>query len=275
MTDTKTTIDLLNSMKAMKVFDLEFPRFQGMPVYPPLAPGYLYSIHRQHQTSYNPGQTGPRTGASGLVIMSDHSGTHVDSLCHQAFEQKIHGGTAIGPDVQTPWGFKVLGAETIPPMIKRGVLLDVPASKGLDLLPEKYQITKEDMEGSLRMTGTEIMKDDVVLVRTGYGKLWNEPEKFKNYAAVSKDATAWLDDKGIFAVGVDQFSWDPPGVRDPVTKASSFAHINLIIERGIFIFENVFLEELSAAKCYHFVFLAFPLKMKGATGSPMRPVALG
>lgn len=267
--------ELLKKTESMKIYDLEFERFYGMPSFPPLIPGYVYQIHRQHQTSYDPEKEGERTGASGLVVMSDHSGTHVDALCHQAVRLKIHDDIEVGPEVQTPWGFKVHGAEKIPPIVKRGILLDIPASKNQQILPEKYQITPTDLEEALRMTGTKVLSNDIVLVRTGYGKFWNDAEKFKNYASVSKEGTLWFDDKEIFGVGIDNLSWDPPGVRDPITKSSHFAHINLLVERGKYIFENVFLEELSLSKCYEFLFLAFPIKLKGATGAPVRPVALG
>ena len=267
--------ELLKMTESMKIYDLEFERFYGMPSFPPLIPGYIYQIHRQHQTSYEPEEEGERTGASGLVVMSDHSGTHVDALCHQAVGLKIHDGIDVGPKVQTPWGFRVHGAEKIPPMVKRGILLDIPASKNVQILPEKYQITPADMDGALRMTGTKVLANDVVLVRTGYGRFWSDVEKFKNYASVSKEATLWFNDKDVFAVGIDNLSWDPPGVRDPKTKSTHFAHINLLVEQGKYIFENVFLEELSSDKCYEFMFLAFPIKLRGATGAPVRPVALG
>jgi kynurenine formamidase len=267
--------ELLALVGKMKVYDLEFDRFQGMPTLPVMAPGYLYQLHRQHQTSYDPQREGPRTGASGMIIMSDHSGTHIDALCHQAMDQRIHGDVAVGPGVQTPWGFKVHGSEEIQPMIRKGVLLDIPASKGSENLPEKYQVTKEDLESSLAPAGAEISKGDVALVRTGYGRFWNEPAKYMGHATVSKEASRWLGDKEVFAVGIDNSTWDPLDVRDPVTKLTAFGHVNLLVERGIYIMENLFLEQLSADRCHSFLFLAFPIKLKGATASPVRPVALG
>ena len=79
---------------------------------------------------------------------------------------------------------------------------------------------------------------------------------------------------GVTAVGADNMSWDVPDERDPETGATLFGHVYLLPQKGIYIMENLKLEELARERCYSFAFIGIPLKLNGATGSPLRPVAL-
>ena len=74
------------------VYDLEQPRFYGMPVHEAHQPGYFYSLHRRHNDNYRPDTLGPRTGASGVIVCMEHTGTHIDAICHQAADQVLYGG---------------------------------------------------------------------------------------------------------------------------------------------------------------------------------------
>jgi kynurenine formamidase len=91
---------------------------------------------------------------------------------------------------------------------------------------------------------------------------------------VAKSGTLWAADKGVVAVGADNMAWDVPDERDPETGATLFAHLYLLPQKGIYIIENVNLEELARDRVYTFAFVGIPLKLQGATGSPLRPLAL-
>ena len=80
---------LADLLRAARVFDLEQPRFAGMPIYPSHRPGYFYALHRRHRDTLQPDVHGPRTGASGTLTMMEHSGTHLDALCHQAADLSL------------------------------------------------------------------------------------------------------------------------------------------------------------------------------------------
>src|ERR1700684_3027041 len=82
----------LDSLISARVYDLEQPRFQGMQIHPSHKPGYHYALHRRHRDTYRPAEHGPRSGASGVLTMMEHSGTHLDALCHQANELRLFGG---------------------------------------------------------------------------------------------------------------------------------------------------------------------------------------
>src|SRR5689334_25054413 len=134
---------LWTRLAGARVFDLEQPRFAGMPIHPAHKPGYHYGLHRRHRDTYRPERFGPRSSASGVLTMMEHSGTHIDALCHQACGLHMFGDVPVdGTETQT--GFKRLGIETVPPLLCRGVLLDVAGWKGQQRLPEKAGISAEE-----------------------------------------------------------------------------------------------------------------------------------
>ena len=247
------------------MFDLEQLRYAGAPSHPAHAPGFNYFLHRHHAR----GALEARTGASGIVVMPEHSGTHIDALAHQAENLTLHGGVHVDEGVQTSVGFRKLGIETMAPLVARGVLLDVAGDGRLD--PD-YAITPADLERAVR---AEVRAGDVVLIRTGYGALWSTPDEYMRAAGVGADGCGWLIERGVSAVGADNIAFDvmnaPP---DPELKVTLPGHVLLLVRAGIPIIENLNLEELATAKVYEFLFVCLPLKMRGATGSPVRPIAI-
>jgi kynurenine formamidase len=264
---------LFEQLARARVFDLEQPRFAGMPVHPAHKPGYFYGLHRRHRDSYFPDKFGPRSGASGVLTMMEHSGTHIDALCHQACDLKFHGGVAVD-DVERSDGYRALGAETMRPLLGRGVLLDVAGWKGVERLPQHYAITADDLAGTARAASLVVRTGDVLLVRTGYATSWTDEATYLNAAGVSKSGNIWAADQGVSAVGADNMAWDSMEERDPVTNMALFGHVHLLVTHGIHIIENLDLEELAAAGHHEFCFVGIPLKFRGATGSPLRPLAL-
>ncbi len=265
--------NLAELLRAARVYDLEQPRFFGMPIHPAHRPGYHYALHRRHRDGYRPEKYGPRTGASGVLTMMEHSGTHLDALCHQANGLKMYGDIAVD-GVETPAGFKTLGVEQVPPLLGRGVLLDVAGWKGQALLPRGYGITAADLEACAAAEGVTVQAGDVLMVRTGYGTLWHDEAEYLQAAGVAKSGTLWAAAQGVVAVGADNMAWDVPDERDPETGATLFAHVYLLPQKGIYIMENLNLEELSRDRRYVVAFVGIPLKFRGATGSPLRPLAL-
>ena len=264
---------LIDQLSAARAFDLEQPRFAGMPVHPAHKPGYFYGLHRRHRDSYRPDEFGPRSGASGMLTMMEHSGTHIDALCHMACDMTFHGGVRV-EDVERTDGYRELGAETMKPLLCRGVLLDVAAMKGVAQLPQNYAITAEDLIAAAGAAAVVVNAGDVLLVRTGYATSWGDEARYLNAAGVSKSGNIWAADRGVRAVGADNMAWDNMVERDPETKMALFGHAHLLVKHGIHIIENLNLEELAAAKIHEFGFVGVPLKFRGATGSPIRPLAL-
>jgi kynurenine formamidase len=253
-----------------RIYDLEQPRYFGAPIYPSHAPGYFYTLHRHHEG----GMGEARTSASGFMYTTEHSGTHIDALCHQAEDLHLYGGREIDASVQTSFGFTELGAETIAPVVTRGVLLDVARHRGVDHIGSGNPIKQDELEAAAQKQGVSVGEGDVVLVRTGNGALWQDPAVYLQAGGMSGDASSWIASRGVRAVGADNMAWDEMGVVDPDLKVTLPGHVILLVRHGIYIIENLFLEELARDECYEFTFVCLPLKLRGATGSPVRPVAV-
>jgi len=264
---------LIDLLRSARVYDLEQPRFAGMPIHPAHKPGYFYALHRRHRDQWQPEKQGPRTGAAGTMTLMEHSGTHIDALCHQACGLKLYGDIPTD-SVETPAGFTRLGVETVPPLLARGVLLDVAGWKGQQRLPPRYSISGEELQACAAAQQVAVQAGDVLLVRTGYATLWHDEPAYLNAAGVAKSGTLWAAERQVVAVGADNMAWDVPDERDPETGATLFAHVYLLPQKGIYIIENVNLEVLARERHYSFAFVGIPLKFQGATGSPLRPLAL-
>jgi kynurenine formamidase len=260
-----TLQSLLAGIENARVFDLEQLRYQGAPTHPAHHPGFNYFLHRHHAR----GAPEARTGASGIIVTPEHSGTHIDALAHQAENLTLHGGINVDDGVQTSQGFKKLGIDTMAPLVGRGVLLDVA---GGGRLAPGYAITPDDLERAQR---TEVREGDVALVRTGYGAMWGSTEDYLEAAGIGAAGSRWLIERKVKAVGADNMAFDVmSSTPDPELKVTLPGHVLLLVRAGIPIIENLNLEELAAAKVYEFVFVCLPLKMRGATGSPVRPIAI-
>jgi kynurenine formamidase len=265
---------LLATIQNAVVYDLEQPRHPEMPVHPAHRPGYRYFLHRRHGDTYDPDEGGPRSSASGLIVTIDHTGTHIDAFSHQADTLTLYGGVGVDRHVETPGGFTVHGMDQVRPLLARGVLLDVAGYKNVELLPARYEITVADIEGTLAQQGTELRNGDIALVRTGYGALWDQPDEYLTAAGVSRAGSEWFAARRVVAVGADNMAWDVTDVVDPELACTIAGHLVLLARHGIHIIENLSLEELARRKHYEFLFICTPVKWKGATGSPVRPLAV-
>jgi kynurenine formamidase len=250
---------LSDALAGARAYDLEQPRYAGAPVWPAHEPGVLLKLHRRHEA----GLGEARTSASALLVMAEHSGTHIDALCHQAENLEMHGGVAVDAGVQTPDGFTQLGAETIAPLLARGVLLDC-ADAG-------HAVGAGDLERAAE--GLEIHPGDVILVRTGTGALWEEPEAFLAAGGIDASGSRWCAERRPVAVGADNVAWDVPGEVDPELGTLP-GHLLLLVRAGIYIIEALNLEALARDRVREFTFVCLPLKLRGGTGSPVRPIAL-
>jgi kynurenine formamidase len=257
---------------SLRIFDLEQPRTAEMPIHPSHRPGYSYQLHRRHQDIY--GLDGPRSSASGMLVFMEHTGTHIDALCHQAGDLKLYGGVPVDARTQTPRGFTQGGVEEIPPLLGPGVLLDVTALKGVAELPTGYAVTAADLQECCARQGVTIAPGDVVLVYTGNERTWSDEARYLAGPGMHGDASRWLAEQRPSAVGADNMAWDVIGLVDEQAGCTLPGHLILLAQHGIYIIENLRLGELAAAQAHRFDFVCIPLKLVGATGSPVRPIAI-
>ncbi len=249
-----------------RVFDLEQPRYAGAPMHPGhVPPGFSYLLHRRHE----PQAASPdgRTGSSGTLVTSEHAGTHIDALCHQAVDLRLCGGVDARA-AAGPFGYVALGVETIAPIVARGCLIDLGAVE-----PDRW-IGLDEVRHAAEAQGVGPAAGDVVLVRTGSGAFWGDAERYLRGAGMKGEVSQWLADAGVLAVGADNMAWDRAAGADPDLGMALPGHVILLVRSGIYIIENLFLEELAAAGAHAFTFICTPLKIRGATGSPVRPIAL-
>jgi kynurenine formamidase len=257
-----------------RIFDLEQPRTAAMPVHSAhRQAGYSYLLHRRHEDEYRPGEAGPRTGAAGVIICGEHTGTHIDALCHQSDALVLYGGVSV-EDVQGSRGFTRWGVEEIPPILAPSVLLDVAAKEGVESLEPGHAVTAEDLQDCCQEQGVAIEPGDVVLVRTGNGRHWDDADRYLAGPGMDASASYWMVDRGVLAVGADNMAWDVPGLKDPELGCMLPGHLILLARHGIYIIENLNLEDLAAAGRHRFDFVCTPLKFVGATGSPVSPLAI-
>lgn len=257
----------------VRMFDLEQPRFQGIPVISVHQPGYAYFLYRRHSDDYRPEELGVRSSASGVIVCMEHSGTHIDAICHQADGQMLYGGIPAA-EVCNSKGFTAHAIEDVPPLLAPGVLLDAAAERGVRALDAGHLVTANDLEACCRRQGVAIQPGDVVLIRTGNAIYWNDPERFLAGPGMDSSAAEWLAGQRVRAVGADNMAWDVIGLRDPKFGCQLPGHLILLARHGVYIIENLQLEELAAAGHSRFTFICTPLKFTGATGSPVRPIAV-
>jgi kynurenine formamidase len=261
---------LLGGLRTSRIYDLEQERYAGAPIFPAHAPGFLYTLHRRHER----GLGEPRTSASGTIVTAEHSGTHIDALCHQAEHLGMFGGCVAEPPVQTSVGFTELGIETVDPLVARGVLIDVARAAGVERLPTGHLVGADELEAAATAQGVRFEDGDVILIRTGNATVWDDTQEYLHGPGMDASAARWLADRRPLAAGADNVAFDLPGHRDEELGSSLPCHVVLIVRSGIYIIENLRLEELARDGVNEFVFVCLPLKMRGVTGSPVRPIAI-
>lgn len=281
MMNNESTLSILSQINSGKVYDLSVEYFVGMPSFDVLGdPSYQYWLtHTPHGTIVdNPNNLGKEMNekvsyTGDAISMYTHMGTHIDALNHFGLNGKIWNGYTPEEHLGDK-GWKKTGAEKIPPIVARGILIDIPAYKNVKSLEANYRINSEDLKGALKKQNTEIQKGDVVLIRTGQAKHYHNSEEYlNNYPGINLDAVKWLvEDKGIMVLGADNLSFEafPPEREDNWVPV----HTYLLAEKGVMFIEQMFLEELAKENVFEFAFISASLKLRGASGSPMRPIAI-
>ncbi|MFT6372942.1 MAG: kynurenine formamidase [Gammaproteobacteria bacterium] len=277
----KSQAAVLSKLAGGKNYDLSVEYFIGMPSWQAAGdPHYrMWMTHTPHGTVIDdPLNLGKKMNehvsyTGSAISMYTHMGTHIDALNHFGLDGKIWNGFSAAQHAGDR-GWQVAGAENIPPIIARGVLIDVAASKSVEMLPEGYRITRKDLINALRKQNSSLKEGDVVLIRTGRMQHYDNAETYMaNPPGIGMDAARFLvEEKGAMIVGADNLSFESfPSELDtdyvPV-------HTYLLAEQGTPIIELAYLEDLSRDKVYEFAFIGGSLKLRGADAAPIRPIAI-
>lgn len=272
---------ILSCVSGGITYDLSVEYFIGMPSWQAAGdPQYrIWMTHTPHGTVIDdPMGVGSRlnkhvsyTGAA--VSMYTHMGTHIDALVHFGLDGKIWNGFSATEHLGDR-GWRVGAAENIPPLIARGVLIDVARAKGLEMLPESYRVSREDLIQALKLQNTTLHKGDIVLIRTGRMQHYNDANTYMtNPPGLGLGAARFLvEENGAMVVGADNLSFEafPSELETDYVPV----HTYLLAEQGTPIIELVFLEELSRDQVYEFAFIGGSLKLRGADAAPIRPIAI-
>lgn len=254
-----------------KVYDLAQPLEHGMPV-SPNHPGFKLALMRRHGDMT---RADGSSAANEMMLLGGHTGTHVDALCHVSLKGRLHGG-AEAAAAQRGGRFRSHGVEEIPLTFCRGVMLDVPALRGVEVLQPGEAITAADLEAAAVRQGVEVREGDAVLIRSGWPAHWGDPELFRGVrgGAPGPDVSAgrWLVERRVRITGGETIAYE----QIPAGRGHALlpVHVMLLVEAGIHIIEVMDLGGLARDRVYEFLFVLTPLKVVGATGVPVRPVAV-
>ena len=263
---------LWEQLEGARVYDLAQPLEAATPT-SPNHPPFRMALLRRHGDVVRPDGG---SGANELLTMGGHTGTHLDALCHVAQGMKLHGGLDAG-EASRGGRFRELGVDTVAPIVCRGVLLDVARALGVEALEASHPVTGGELERTCREQGLELRAGDAVLVRSGWpvGRYHDSAAYVGRETGVpgpDESAARWLAERRVRVTGADTiaYEWLAPG-----TGHSSLpVHTILLVESGIHIIEVMALEELARDAVHEFLFIVAPLRLVGATGSPVRPLAV-
>jgi kynurenine formamidase len=278
--DAKSRDAILSRADASKAFDLSVDYFVGMPSFDKAGdPGYqIWMTHTpkgevvDDQMGYGRATNELVSYSGDAISMYTHCGTHVDALNHFGYHGEIFNHFKADEHIGSrTWN--ICGAEKHPPVIARGVLLDVATLYNLDELPSSFGIGPKEIDDCLKHQDTKLRLGDVVLIRTGRMRAWPDPIRYMdNPPGLTRDGAVHLCKSGAIMIGSDTVNLEQTPSADPDNWL--VVHTYLLAEAGVPIIEILQLEELAAAKVHEFVFFGACLRLRGATGSPMRPVAM-
>ncbi|MGI9547359.1 MAG: cyclase family protein, partial [Flavobacteriaceae bacterium] len=211
-------------------------------------------------------------------------GTQFDGLGHIGKEVVMENGAIeyvfyngyTAKEMDSYNGLKKLGVEHVKPIITRGVLIDIAAYKNVSRLPNSYEVTVEDVLGALKKQGlseSEIEPGDALLFRYGWSSLWDDPDKYNNNPpGIGLEVAQWVATKKVTMIGSD--SWCTEVIPNPDESLAFPVHQELMMKNGIFNLENMQFDALVEDKLSEFLFIVTTIRFKGATGSPVRPIAI-
>jgi kynurenine formamidase len=281
---TEQVVKAARMIREGRMISLAATRYPGMPLFPGHPPFQVLNYRTPRGIRVAGAQPwGPINDAflgymAEYVMGTSHSGAHMDALAHMTVGEDMHwygGGNA--DEHLTDFGPLYLDASAMPPFFTRGVLIDAAGYRGVDCLPKGSPIDAAEMEAICAAQGVTVEPWDVVVIRTGYAGLYPDVERMAAHKTPGPDISAarWMLERGIVASGTDTETYEVQPAPDPgPTGNPQPVHTALLIENGVYVMESLDMEELARQRIYEFAFVALPVKIKGATGSMVDPVAV-
>jgi kynurenine formamidase len=231
-----------------------------------------FDVHTK-RTFINPPSN--RRGSNEEIVITEigQVGTQFDAFNHQTHEDSLYNCFKVS-ETATRGGFTKLGVHNVGAIMTRGVLIDVAGFKGVETLPDTYEITVEDLESALRKQNLSLQAGDAVLINTGWHKLWGKDNAryVKSCPGLGIKAAQWLIAQDPVLLGSD--NWPVEVAPNPDPQLSLPVHQIALVVNGVHLLENLKLDELAARQIYEFAFIMQPLKIQGGSGSTVAPIAV-
>jgi len=238
----------------------------------PLQSTRQFNVHTKRTVMNQPSN---RRGSNEELLTSEvgQIGTQFDGFAHQSIEYS-HYNCFKTDEIATRTGFTKLGIEKVGTLMTRGVLIDVAALKGVDILGDSYEITVQDLQLALQRQNLSLQPGDAVIINTGWSRLWGKDNAryMKGNPGIGVAAAEWLAKQDPMLVGGDS---PPVEVNpNPDPQVSLPVHQIMLVVNGIHLLENLKLDELTGKKIYEFALVLQPLKLRGFSGSTVAPTAI-
>jgi kynurenine formamidase len=270
-------LEALASVKQGRVYDVSHEIAMGAPALVPNQPPYLMSMFVTWKNAIKRRRVLGATNDAGAnlerIEMTTHVGTHIDALGHFSRGDMLYNGNCAA-DVITDWGLDRLGIENAPPMITRGLLFDVAGFDGGQHLDPGRVVTPDDLKRAADAGGFSVRPGDIALIRTGWGRYFgvDNAKYLQGEPGVDVPGAKWLIDQGITAIGADNMAVEV--LPNPDHALSLAVHQFCLADCGVYLIENLMLEEMARDRVHSACFILLATKFKGATGSPARPIAM-
>jgi kynurenine formamidase len=272
------TLAALREVRDGKIVDLSQTIEMGAPR---MAPNQTPYVMLAASTSRRSIARRRKMGASNdagsnleRMELTTHVGTHIDALGHFTIGDRMHGGYSAAETVDD-FGLLALGIEQVPPIVTRGVLIDVAELDGAAHLEAGRVVGRDDLELALRKTGVALRPGDLVCLRTGWSRFYmTDNERYvRGEPGLDVEAARWLTAQDVVAIAADTMAVEVlPAPDHPASILP--VHQHCLAEAGVYLIENMALDGLAEAGRHTFCFMLSAVKFKGATGAPVRPIAL-
>lgn len=251
-----------------EVIEMAYPLHAGMPFYG----DRVYSLQVK-RTNWPPGTNNRGSNEEMITTELGQVGTQIDGFGHQSIGNGLYNCFKMD-ELATRTGFTRLGIEKAGGFMTRGVLVDVAALKGTEMLGDRYEITAQDLQGALERQRLTLQPGDAVIINTGFGRLWGKDDVryYRTQPGLGVRAAEWLLTQNPMIVGSDTCCVEVNP--NPNPKLSSPVHQILLVANGIYLMESLKVDELLSKGVYEFAFMVQPLKLQGATGSTVAPFAV-
>jgi kynurenine formamidase len=269
----RSAIGLVKRGKIYSLGQVLEPGMPQLPRHPPLVVAPFTTPYQSQRRWEERGAKNLPGAASERVEINTHSGTHVDALGHWSNCNQNYGGIDARENY-TEKGLAHLGLEHLRPIVARGVLVDIAGLKGAEMLESGVVITVGDVQSFLEKHQLALSRGDVVLIHTGWSRLWQQRDVryCMSEPGPGRETAVWLADQEIVALGTDTMAVDVDPPEDPAYPR--VVHQIMLVDRGINLIENMYLDELVRDKVYEFLFILAAPKLKGGTAFPVEPIAI-